>query len=148
LNGFTDANWVGSSVDWKSTSGYCFSVGLGMISWCSRKQKSMALSSAEAEYMAANTTTCEAIWLRKLLVSLFRKTMETTRVFCNNKSCIKLSENPVFHDQSKHIDISCHFIRDCVQLGVVQLQYILIRHQVVDVLPKALERAKFTQFKE
>ena len=61
LCGFTNANWVGSSVDMKITSGYCFSFGLGMVSWCSRKQKSVALSSVEEVYMAASTTTCEAI---------------------------------------------------------------------------------------
>eukprot|EP00253_Pinus_taeda_P034522 PITA_34522 len=114
LNGFIDADWVGNSIDRESTSGYCFSVGSGMISWCNRKQKLVALSSAEAEYMAANTTKCEAIWLRKLLVSLFSKRMEETKVHCDNQSCIKLFENPVFHDRWKHIDIHCHFIKDCV----------------------------------
>lgn len=119
LSGFTDADWAGSSVDKKNTSRYCFNVGLGMVSWCNRKQKSVALSSVEAEYMEANTTTCKVIWLRKLLVSLFRKKMGATNVYCDNQSCIKLSKNPVFHDRSKHIDIICHFIRACVQRGVV-----------------------------
>eukprot|EP00253_Pinus_taeda_P035647 PITA_35647 len=82
----------------------CFNIGLGMT-WCSRKQKSVALSSAEAEYMAASRASYEAIWLRKLLVNLFKR-MEATRIMCDNQSCIKLSENPVFHDRSKHIDIS------------------------------------------
>ena len=98
--------------------------------------------------MAANTTTCEAIWLRKLLMSLFRKRMETTKVYCDNQSCIKLSEKPVFHDRSKHIDIICHFIRDCVQRGAIQLQYVPTGEQVADILTKALRRAKFTQFRE
>ena len=114
LNGFTNVDWASSSIDRKSTFGYCFIVGSGMISWCSGKQNSVALSLAEVEYMAASTAMCEAIWLRKLLVSLFRKRMEAARVHCDNQSCIKLSENPVFHDRSKHIDIRCHFIRDCV----------------------------------
>eukprot|EP00253_Pinus_taeda_P008489 PITA_08489 len=140
---FTDADWASSSVDQKSTFGYCFSVGSGMISWCSRKQKPVALSSAEEKYMAANTTMCEAIWLRKLLVSLFRKRMEATNVFCDNQSCIKLFENPVFHDRSKHIDIRCHFIKDCVQYGAVQLQYVPTVDQVVDILTKVIGRANF-----
>jgi len=70
--GFKDSDWAGSSVDKKSTARYCFSFGSGMVSWCSRKQKSVALSSVVVEYMAASTTMCETIWLRKLLVSLFR----------------------------------------------------------------------------
>eukprot|EP00253_Pinus_taeda_P032061 PITA_32061 len=119
LSGFTDADWAGSSVDWKSTTGYCFNIRLGMTTWCSRKQKSVALSSFEAEYMAANRASCEAIWLRKLLVNLFKRNMEATMIMCNNQSCIKLFENPVFHDRSKHIDIRCHFVRHCVQRGAV-----------------------------
>eukprot|EP00253_Pinus_taeda_P001429 PITA_01429 len=69
LSGLTDADWVGSSVDRKSTSGYCFNIGSRITSWCSRKQKFVALSLSEAEYIAANTASCEAIWLRKLLWS-------------------------------------------------------------------------------
>ena len=98
-----------------------------MTSWCSRKQKSVVLSSIEAEYMAASTTSCEAIWLRKLLMNLLKKTMEPTRLLCDNQSCIKLSENPVFHDWLNHVDIRCHFIRDYVQRGAVQLKYIPTR---------------------
>eukprot|EP00253_Pinus_taeda_P022635 PITA_22635 len=123
LSGFTDAEWDGSSVDWKSTTGYCFNIGSRMTSWCSRKQKSVALSSAEAEYMVASTTLCEAIWLRKLLVNLFRRRMEATRITCYNQSCIKLSENPIFHDWLKLIHIRCHFVRDCVQRGAIPLRY-------------------------
>eukprot|EP00253_Pinus_taeda_P020217 PITA_20217 len=110
---------------------------------CSRKQKFVALSSSEAEYMAASTSSCEAIWLRKLLVNLFRRNMEVTRIICDNQSCIKLSENPMFHDRSKHIDIRCHFVRDCVQRGVVQLSCTPTGEQVADILTKALGRTKF-----
>ena len=81
----------------------------------------MALSSAEAEYMAANIALCEAIWLWKLLVNLLKEKMDATNILCDNQSCIKLSENPVFHDRSKHLDIRSHFIRHCVQRGAVQL---------------------------
>lgn len=114
LCGFINADWAGNSVDRKSTSGYYFNVGSGMVSWCSRKQKSIALSSAKAEYMAASIATRESIWLRKMLVSLFRERMEATSVYCDNQSCIKLFKNPLFHDRSKHIVIQCHFIKDCV----------------------------------
>eukprot|EP00253_Pinus_taeda_P004305 PITA_04305 len=148
LSGFTDANWAGSSVDHKSTTGYCFNIGLGMTSWCSRKQKSVALSSVEAEYMASSTASCEAIWLRKLLVNLFRRRMEATRILCDNQSCIELSKNPIFHDRSKHIDIKCHFLKNYVQLGVVQLRYTPTGEQVADILTKALGRTKFIYFKE
>ena len=115
---------------------------------CSRKQKSVALSSTEAEYMAASTASCEAIWLRKLLVNLLKEKMEVTSVLCDNQSCIKLFENPVFHDRLKHIDIRCHFIRDCVQRGAIQLQYTPTGEQVADILTKALGKTKFVYFRE
>eukprot|EP00253_Pinus_taeda_P008068 PITA_08068 len=91
-----------------------------VLSW---KQMFVALSSSKAEYMAASTTSCEAIWLRKLLVNLFRRNMEATRIMCDNQSCIKFFDNLVFHDRSKHIVIRCPFVRDCVQRGAVQLNY-------------------------
>eukprot|EP00253_Pinus_taeda_P031310 PITA_31310 len=148
LSGFTNADWAGSSVDRKSTSGYYFNIRSGITSWCSRKQKSVALSSCEAEYMATSTTSCEAIWLRKLLVNLFKRNMEATRIMCDNQSCIELSENSVIHDRSKHIDIWCHFVRDCVQRGAVQLSYTPTGEQVVDILTKALGKSKFDYFRE
>ena len=98
--------------------------------------------------MAASIATCEAIWLRKLLVNFFRRKMEVTSIFYDNHSCIKLFENPVFHDRSKHIDIRSHFTRDYVQQGAVQLQYVPTGNQVVDILAKALGRAKFVHFRE
>ena len=148
MSGFTDVDWAGSSVDWKSTSRYCFNIGSGMTSWCSRKQKFVALRSSEAEYMATNATLCEAIWIRKLLVNLFRRNMEVTKIMCDNQSCIKLFENPVFHDRSKHIDIRCHFIRHCVQRGAVQLSYTRAGEEVTDILTKALGKSIFDYFRE
>jgi hypothetical protein len=130
LVGYSDADWAGNAVDRKSTSGCVFSLGSGAISWFNRKQKSVALSSAEAEYMAASLASCEAIWLRKLLMGLFEQELETTVIHCDNQSCIKLSENPVFHDRSKHIEICYHFIRDCVQKGSVRLQFVPTGEQI------------------
>ena len=96
LSGFTDADWARSSVDRKSTIGYCFNIGSRMNSWCSRKQKFVVLSLAEAKYMEASIALCETIWLSKLLVNLFRRRMEVTNILCDNQSCIKLYENPFF----------------------------------------------------
>jgi hypothetical protein len=117
LHGFVDSDWAGDAGGRKSTSGFCFSLGSGMISWFSRKQATVALSSIEAEYMAASSASCEAIWLHKLIAELTNQMLEPTVVYCDNQSCIRLSENPVFHDHSKHIDIWYHFLRDKVQRG-------------------------------
>jgi hypothetical protein len=105
LVGYTDSDWAGCVSDRKSTSGCCFGLGSAVVSWFSRKQKSVALSSAKAEYMAASQASCEALWLRKMLIGLFGVQLRPTVIFCDNQSCIKLSENPVFHDRSKHIEI-------------------------------------------
>eukprot|EP00253_Pinus_taeda_P016688 PITA_16688 len=143
LCGFTDADWAGSQTDRKSTSGGVFSIGSTTVSWYSRKQRSVALSSAEAEYMAASLAACEAIWMRKILVGLFGSHLDPTVIYCDNQSCIKLSVNPVFHDRSKHIDIRYHHIRDCVQRRIMLLSYIPTEDQDVDILTKALTRSKF-----
>eukprot|EP00253_Pinus_taeda_P033600 PITA_33600 len=98
-------------------------VRLVVVSWFSRKQQSVALSSAEVEYMAASLASCEAIWLRKMLFGLFGQPLRPSVIHCDNQSCIKLTENLVFHDRSKHIGIKYHFIRDYVQKGAVKLEY-------------------------
>ena len=81
----------------------------------------MALSTAEAEYVAACSASCEAVWLRMLLSNLFDLQLDATCIYCNNPICVKLSENPVFHDKSKHIEIKYHYTRDMVQRGEVKL---------------------------
>jgi hypothetical protein len=90
LHGYSDADWAGSVVDRKSTSGCCFSLGSASISWMSRKQKSVALSTAEAEYIAASMASCEAVWLRKLFSELFGHVLDTTVILCDNQSGIRL----------------------------------------------------------
>jgi hypothetical protein len=119
-----------------------------MTSWQSRKQSSIALSTAHAEYIAACSASCEAIWLRKLLTGLFDLEMEATVILCENQSCIKMTENPVFHDQSKHIEIRYHYICDMVQRKVVNLQNVGTDEQVADVLTKPLSRVKFEYFRD
>jgi hypothetical protein len=110
LSGYIDADWVGSVFDRKSTSGCCFSLGSTMISWQSRKQSSISVIIVEAEYIVACSASCKAIWLRKFLTNLFDLEMRATVILCDNHSCIKMTENTVFHDRSKHIDILYHYI--------------------------------------
>eukprot|EP00253_Pinus_taeda_P002863 PITA_02863 len=116
--------------------------------WFSWKQQSVALSSAQAEYMEANLASCEAIWLRKMLFGLFGQALRPSVIYCDNQSCIKLTENPVFHDKSKHIGIKYHFIRDYVQKGDVKLEYIPTNEQVAYILTNALPRGKHVYFRE
>eukprot|EP00253_Pinus_taeda_P034361 PITA_34361 len=115
---------------------------IAIVLWISRKQQSIALSSAEAEYMAACLASCEAIWLCKMLFGLFGQALRPSVIYCDNKSCIKLTENAIFHDRAKHIEIKYHFIRDYVQKGVVKLEYISTNEQVANIFTKALPRGK------
>jgi hypothetical protein len=124
LHGFTDADWAGSPMNKKSTSGGIFSIRSTIFSWYNMKQRSMVLSSKEAEYMVVSQAACEAIWMRKILVGLFSSHLDPTVIHCDNQSCIKLLINPVFHDRSKHIDIQYHHLRECVQRKIMLLQYI------------------------
>jgi hypothetical protein len=146
LYGYTDSDWAGSASDKNSTSGCCFSLGSAMTSWQSRKESSIALSTTEAKYIAACSTNCESIWLWKLLTCLFDLEMEAIVILCDNQSCIKRTENPVFHDKSKHIEIRYHYIRDMVQRGAIKLQFVGTDEQVADVLTKPLSRVKFEYF--
>jgi hypothetical protein len=146
LSGYTDADWAGSVYNRKITSGWCFSLGSAMISWQIRKQSSISLSTVEVEYIVACSTSCEAIWLRNLLTGLFDLEMRETLILCDNQSYIKMKENHVFHDRSKHIEICYHYICDMVQRGALKLQYISTDEQVVDVLTKPLSHIKFDYF--
>ena len=92
-----------------------------MISWFSRNHSSVALSTARAEYIAAFSASCEAIWLWKQMSGLFNLELDTTVILCNNQSCIKMTENPVFHDRSKHIEIWYFYIRNMMQKGTIKL---------------------------
>jgi len=148
LQGFTDVDLVGSPSNRKSTSGGFFIIGSAKISWYNRKHRSVALSSTEAEYMATSQVACEAIWMRKILVGLFGQQMDLIVIYRDNPSCIKVSENPVFHDRSKDIDIQYHHLKDCVLRQIMFLDYIPTEEQDADILTKALSRCKFEFYRD
>ena len=91
-----------------------------MISWFSSKQSSVSLSTSEAEYKTTCSTSCEAIWLQKLILGLFDLDLNTIVILCDNQSFIKMTKNPVFHDKSKHIEIRYFYIQDMVQKGAIK----------------------------
>jgi hypothetical protein len=148
LQGYADADWAGSAMDQKSTSGCCFTLGSAMVSWCSRKQSFVAFSTTEAKYIVLCVAVREAVWLCKLLVDLFDYEMDSTIIHCDNQSCVKLSENPVFHNKLKHIEIKYHYIRDMVHRKAVHVQYLSTHEQIAEVFTKPLARTKFGYFCE
>ena len=98
----------------KSTSGYAFNKGTWVVSWRSKKQPIVSLSSIEAEYIALCNATCDAVWLRRILEDIGHKKMKPTVLKCDNQSSIKLAHNPIYHARTKHIEIQHHFRKDTI----------------------------------
>ena len=142
LKGYSDAYWAGNMDTRRSTTGYCFILGNCVVSWASRKQRSVALSSTESEYMALSKASTDAIWLRRLLISLQCPQPNPTTIFSDNQSEIQLTINPRFHDKTKHIAIKVHFIREQVADGQVQLLYCSTSEMAADILTKSLPKPK------
>ena len=137
LIGYTDADFAGDKMDRKSTSGTCQFLGGSLVSWSSRKQTSVALSTAEAEYVAAGSCCTQILWMVQTLKDY---DLEFTKVpiMCDNSSAIMISKNPVLHSRTKHIEIRHHFIRDHVEKGHVELIHIDTNNQIADIFTKPL----------
>jgi hypothetical protein len=148
LTGYSDSDHAGDLDDRKSTSGQVFFLGSSPITWASQKQKCVAISSCEAEYMAASTASCQALWLRNLLAEVVGEEPQKVRLFCDNQSAIALCKNPVYHDRSKHIDTRYHHIRECIEDGKVDVFHVRTEGQVADILTKSLGRTKFAQLRQ
>jgi hypothetical protein len=143
--GYSDADWGGSE-DRKSTTGYLFTINGAPVSWCSKRQPTVALSSTEAEYMAATQATKEAIWLRRLLADLGHPQAGPTSIREDNQGAISLARNPVHHARTKHIDIQHHFVREKVEGGCITLDYCPTNDQIADLLTKPLVFDRFYKF--
>lgn len=147
LTGYTDSDWAGSIDDRRSTSGYVFQLGSKSISWSSKKQATVALSSSEAEYIASTSAACEAVWLRRILKDLQQDAEDPTTIYCDNMSAIAMTKNPVFHSRTKHIEIRHHFIRELVEKQEIVLQFCKTGEQLADIFTKALPTDKFFHFR-
>ncbi|KAF7147957.1 hypothetical protein RHSIM_Rhsim03G0172600 [Rhododendron simsii] len=143
LRGFTDSDYAGDQDDRRSTSGYVFMLGSGAVSWSSKKQPIVTLSTTEAEFVAATSCVCQAIWLKKILEELYFKRQGAITIFCDNSSAIKLSKNPVLHGRSKHIDVKFHFLRDHTKDGTIDLIFCKSEDQVADIMTKPLKLGMF-----
>ena len=142
LIAYSDADFAGCKLDRKSTSGTCQFLGVNLISWSSKKQNSVALSTAEAEYIAAGSCCAQILWIKQQLEDFGIK-LTKTPIRCDNTSAINLSKNPVQHSRSKHIEIRHHFIRDHVQNSNVILDFVCTNDQLADVFTKPLSEDRF-----
>jgi hypothetical protein len=138
LLGYSDNDLAGDVNDRKSTSSLIFFLAGGPVAWQSAKQKVVALSSCEAEYIAAAAAACEAVWLARLLAELVRGAVLTPKLKVDNKSAIALMKNPVHHDRSKHIDVKFHFIRECCDRKLTDIEFVGTEFQLGDILTKVL----------
>lgn len=147
LHGYVDANWGSCSLDRRSYTGYSFILSGCVISYESRKQRTVALSSTEAEYMALSEACKEAIYLQNLMVEMgVLDSKVPICLFSDNQSSIKLSANPLFHKRTKHIDIRHHFVRDCVVNKKIQVEYVSTSNMPADILTKSLCANKHYKF--
>ncbi|GAV64515.1 hypothetical protein CFOL_v3_08033, partial [Cephalotus follicularis] len=143
LVAYSDADWAGSASDRRSTTRYCTFVGGNLVSWRSKKQTTVARSSAKAEYRAMAHTTTELMWLRSLLLEMGLFVSKPMKMFCDNQAAIYIASNPIYHKRTKHIEVDCHFVRDAVMKKLVETPFVSSSGQLADVLTKSLFAPNF-----
>ena len=147
LVGYSDSDYAGDVDDRKSTSGSVFLLSSGAVSWSSRKQPIVTLSTTEAEFVAAASCACQAVWLRRMMEQLCQEQHSATVIYCDNSSTIKRSRNPVMHGRSKHIDVRFHFLRDLTCDEVVKLEHCPTQEQLADLMTKPLKLDTFEKLR-
>lgn len=144
LIGYVDSDWAGNETDRRSSTGYLFKMFEScLISWSTMKQKSVAASSTEAEYMALFEGVREALWLKSLLVEIKLELNSPIDIYEDNQGCISIANNPTCHKRTKHIDIKYHFTREQVESKLICIKYISTDLQLADILTKPLPSARF-----
>jgi len=148
LLGYSDSDFAGDVEDRKSTTGVVYFLGKNLVTWVSQKQKIVALSSCEAEYVATAVAACQGVWLSRLIGDFMGIKEAPVKLLMDNMSAITLSKNPVHHDRSKHIDTKFHFIRECIEQGKVEIDHVRTEDQLADIFTKALGRVRFLQMRQ
>jgi len=143
LLGYIDNDYEGSLDDYKSTSGYAFDLGTNLISWEFKKQSIVSIYSAEAKYVAANSTTCQVVWLGRLLKYISNIQKEPTPIYCDNNSTISLSKSHVFHNKRKHIDTRFHFIRELHNDDGIVISFCGSKDKLANIFTKTLGKNVF-----
>ncbi|KAJ9515360.1 hypothetical protein QJQ45_006621 [Haematococcus lacustris] len=147
LQGYSDADYAGDKDTARSTTGYIFTLNGGAISWSSRLQPTVAMSTAEAEYMAASSAAKEALWLRKLMRDL-QLDASCVHLGCDNQAAIQLLHNPMATSRAKHIDVHHHFVRERISRGEVAFHYSHTSSMLADILTKPLAAVQFNMGKQ
>jgi hypothetical protein len=141
--GYSDADWASSSLDCKSVSGNVFLLGGAAVTWLSKKQPTIALSTMEAEYMAIAQASTQALWMRQFFDELNLPTAEPTNIVSDNLAALTLTVESQYHVRSKHIDIRHHFVHDAVNNHLIKTDYVRSEENLADALTKALPAPRF-----
>lgn len=142
LCGYVDADWGNCQIDRRSYTGVAFILSGAAISWKSRKQRTVALSSTEVEYMGLTDAAKEAIYLIGFLKELGLEKLENVTIFNDNQGAGEIARNPVYHERSKHIDVCYYFVREALSNHSIKLDYKPTKQMIADVLTKTLSHAK------
>ena len=142
LRAYSDADFAGDVDTRRSTNGFVTLINGTAVSWTSQLQKYVALSTTEAEFVAASEGAKELVWLTRLLSEIGKRD-ETPTLFVDNASAIKLVKNPEFHKRSKHIAVRYYFVRELYQKGDIDLDFVRSEDQLKDMFSKALNSVKF-----
>ena len=142
LEGYTDADWGGCVDTRRSTGAYVFKLGGAVVSWASKRQNSVSLSTCEAEYMAACSAAKEAVWMNEMMIQLGFPRSETVQIKTDSQSALNLIKNPVLHSKTKHIGIQYHFVRELADKGEITFTYCPTELMIADSLTKAVPREK------
>jgi hypothetical protein len=144
LIGYSNADYAGCKIDRKSTLGTCQFLGRSLVSWASKKQNFIALSTAKAEYIAAGHCCAQLLWMRQTLRDYGYK-LSKAPLLCDNESAIRMADNPVEHSRTKHIDIWYHFLRDHQQKGDIKIAYVSTHNQLANIFTKPLDEKTFSK---
>ncbi|XP_056849759.1 retrovirus-related Pol polyprotein from transposon RE2 isoform X2 [Raphanus sativus] len=143
LTAYSDSDWSACPITRRSLSAYIVLLGDSVVSWKTKKQRTVSRSSAEAEYRSMADTTCELKWLKRLLLHFGIHHPRPMRLFCDSQSAIHIAKNPVFHERTKHVENDCHTVRDAVQSKLITTEHINTKNQPADLLTKALPTPAF-----
>jgi hypothetical protein len=146
LIGYFDVDWAGCKIDRKSTSGTCQFLGRSLVSWASKKQNLVALSTAEPEYIVAVHCWAQLLWMRQTLTDYGYK-LSKVPLLCDNESTICMADNPVEHSRTKHIDIQYHFLRDHQQRWDIEIAYVNTKNHLADIFTKPLDEKTFSKLR-
>lgn len=142
VEGYVDADWANCPIDRRSYTGYAFLLSGSPVAWESRKQRTVALSSTESEYMALTEATKQATYLRNFLLQIGFPETANIKIYCDNNSARKLAENPVYHSRTKHIDVRHHYVREALDQGILTVEHVPTTEMASDMLTKSVPAPK------